>query len=77
VNPAFTLRIQLGHDIPVPAENTIHLSHIVVAGYAFLFVVVCIAAGVGTKLLVCSAMQYIIAFKTTLFHNVTIYNSGI
>jgi hypothetical protein len=52
VNPAFTLRVQLGHYIPVFAENTIHLSYIAVTGYAFLFVIECITAGVRTKLLV-------------------------
>jgi hypothetical protein len=46
VNPAFTFRVQLCHDVPVSAENAIHLSHITVTGYAFLFVVVCISAGI-------------------------------
>jgi hypothetical protein len=75
VYPDFAFRVQFCHDIPVSAENTVYFSHIAVTSYAFLFVVVSIAAGIRTEFLVGTAVQYIIAFQTTPFHNVTFYIS--
>jgi hypothetical protein len=60
--------IQLRQDTPVLPQDMVHIPDKIV-GIGVLFVVVCVAALVGAKLLVGSANKFITAFLAFPFHS--------
>jgi hypothetical protein len=69
VDSCFATGIQSCHDVPVPDQYAVNPAYRTVSGCAFSFVVVCVAAGIGTEFFVRASVQHITAFEATLFHN--------